>query len=291
MLCEAFGRLIAFAPLSRYSYVGFGSTYFSDFSLVHRSLGLRDMVSIEKDKEKKSRFLYNRPFTCIKLRFETSSYALPLLGWTKRRILWLDYDGKLDRNVLADVAIVCSRVRSGSVLVISVNAMPDKLDDRVRLFEDRVGLYKLPAGTSEQTLAGWGTAAISRTLVVNEIEEALARRNADAPEERKLKFHQLFHFRYSDGAKMLTTGGVFVSQAERDNLVQCHFGTLDFIRPGEESYQIEVPNLTFREMHHLNRQLPTTEKKTLKAKSIPADDLLKYRRIYRYFPRFAEAEF
>ncbi len=49
MLCEAIKRLAVFDKIESYKYVGFGSAYFSDFSLIHRSLGIEDMLSIEKD--------------------------------------------------------------------------------------------------------------------------------------------------------------------------------------------------------------------------------------------------
>jgi hypothetical protein len=40
MLCDAFRRLSAFGKVENYQYIGFGSTYFSDFSLFHKALGI-----------------------------------------------------------------------------------------------------------------------------------------------------------------------------------------------------------------------------------------------------------
>lgn len=44
MLCAAFERLHPFQRIERYRYVGFGSIYFSDFQLLHRQLGITDML-------------------------------------------------------------------------------------------------------------------------------------------------------------------------------------------------------------------------------------------------------
>ena len=49
MMGEALRRLHPFQRVEAYRYVGFGSIYFSDFQLVHRTLGLNSMISIEKD--------------------------------------------------------------------------------------------------------------------------------------------------------------------------------------------------------------------------------------------------
>lgn len=72
MLSEAFRCLTSFGSVSSYRYVGFGSHFFSDFKLFHRSLGITQMISIEDNKEYKERFTFNIPYSCIKLRFGNS---------------------------------------------------------------------------------------------------------------------------------------------------------------------------------------------------------------------------
>ena len=68
MLVETFRRLSEFGAVDSYRYVGFGSTYFSDFSLFHKTLGIRSMISIERDLSNRKRFEFNRPFNCAKYR-------------------------------------------------------------------------------------------------------------------------------------------------------------------------------------------------------------------------------
>ena len=69
----------------------------------------------------------------------------------------------------------------------------------------------------------------------------------------------------------------------------CDFDQLDFVRNGSEAYEIVVPNLTLREMRHIDAQLPANSTENVDA-PVKADDLSAYIAIYRYFPRFVEAE-
>lgn len=72
MLCEAFRQLSIFSDVEAYRYIGFGSKYFSDFTLIHKTLGIKDMISIERNVQNRARFEFNRPFDCIRLMFGES---------------------------------------------------------------------------------------------------------------------------------------------------------------------------------------------------------------------------
>src|SRR5437879_5407175 len=87
MLRDAFKKLSEFGTLESYRYVGFGSTYFSDFFLFHKSLGITNMTSIEKDVANRDRFLFNIPYNCIGIEFGESGNVLPSLPWNTRTIL------------------------------------------------------------------------------------------------------------------------------------------------------------------------------------------------------------
>ena len=65
MLGNAFRKLSDFGAVESYRYIGFGSTYFSDFILFHKALGIKHMISIERDRENEERFRFNCPFRCI----------------------------------------------------------------------------------------------------------------------------------------------------------------------------------------------------------------------------------
>ena len=291
MLCDCFRRLSPIARVDMYRYVGFGSPYFSDFSLIHRALGITDLVCIEKATQKKDRFELNRPYGSIELMWGESTELLPELDWHPRTILWLDYDGMLNADGLADIATFCRSCTPGSLLVVSVNAHPNGGTDQQRLavLRDRVGAGKVPHDAHGKPLGGWDLAALCRRIIEAEIKGTLSGRNGGLSPNAHLSYTQLFNFNYRDGARMLTTGGLVYDVGQENLVSYCGFDQLDFVRRGAEAYEIVVPNLTFREMRHIDAQLPSAPGQEVDA-PLQAKDLEAYRAIYRYFPRFVEAE-
>lgn len=297
MLVDAFRRLSEFGSIDSYRYIGFGSTYFSDFSLFHKALGIRNMISIERDVSNRKRFEFNCPFKCIRIAFGNSSDVLPTLGWNARTILWLDYDGTLEPSVLADVRFFCASAITGSVIVVTVNAEPETLDEkapRLAVLQRRLGRENIPPDVREEELSDWGTARVFRRIITSEILETLSERNGGLTEESRIEYKQLFDFRYQDGDRMLSVGGLLYEKGQEGHLAKCGFDHLDFIRsslrPDSRPCFIEVPRLTYREIRHLDRQLPRAKRKKLTVPRVPLADIRKYESIYRYFPTFAETE-
>jgi len=293
MLCEAFHRLSEFGSLSSFRYIGFGSTYFSDFALFHRALGLRHMVSIEKDAVNKRRFEFNRPYRCIEMKFGHSNDVLSTLPWDVRTIGWFDYDDPLDASVLADVRYVCMAAHAPSLFIFTVNAQPyayDQDNPRLPQLIKKVGEEKVPTEIAEKDLSGWGTASVSRRIIINEIQETLAARNGALPSENQILFKQLFHFRYADNAKMLTVGGLLYEKGQAPSIGKCDFESLKFVRTQNIPYVIEVPSLTYKEIGHLDSQLPREKRKQVHSPKVPIKDIKRYEAIYRHFPRFAETD-
>jgi hypothetical protein len=297
MLCETFRRLSIFGKVEAYSYIGFGSTFFSDFALFHKSLNISSMTSIEKDVSKKDRFEFNRPFRCIEIEYGNSREIIPNLNWETRSILWLDYDSRLTKNVLLDINSFCAKAIPASLIIISVNVEPEKInipyDDipnyRLEQLRKAVGVVRFPKDLRGKELAKWGTAKVCRKIIYNEIMQTLNGRNGIRKKGNKLCYKQLFNFHYSDNAKMLTTGGLLYDEGQEHLIDQCAFNDLSFVRQNDESYHIEVPSLTFKEIRHINEQLPKKNGQQLVAPAVQSTDIDKYEKIYRYFPAFTEA--
>ena len=53
MLSEALRKLHPFAAVDSYRYIGMGSIWFTDFAHFHRTLGITDMVSLEREAQHK----------------------------------------------------------------------------------------------------------------------------------------------------------------------------------------------------------------------------------------------
>jgi hypothetical protein len=306
MLRDAFRKLTAFAKLDSYRYIGFGSTYFSDFSLFHKDLGIKNMLSIEyeENETKQRRFEFNRPFNCVQIRFDHSNDVLSTISWEPRTIVWLDYDGSLDQTVLADIQFICSSATAGSVIVISINAHPDRIDvNRRDKLERSVGEENIPLSLKskndndfDDALAGWGTARVYRDIIHNKIKDVLRERNFGLASENKMKYLQIFNFQYADGAKMLTVGGVLYDEGLSPQIASCQFERLEFVKTHGEAYRISVLSLTYREIRFLDKFLPISDETELedllrdKEIYIPPRDVKHYGNLYRYFPNFAETD-
>jgi hypothetical protein len=297
MLVETFRRLAEFGAIDSYRYIGFGSTYFSDFSLLHKTLGIQNMISIERDISNRKRFEFNCPFNCIRMAFGESKEILPTLSWNMKTILWLDYDGSLESSVLTDVKFFCASAPSGSVLVVTVNAEPYELnEDKPRLEElhKTLGRERVPPDVNENDLSDWGTARVFRRILTSEILETISERNGGLADGNKIEYKQLFDFCYRDGDRMSTIGGLLFERGQEPIVAKCGFDRLDFLRSSlrkdSKPCVLEVPKLTYREIRHLDRQLPRAKSKKLTVPKVPPTDIKKYESIYRFFPTFAETE-
>lgn len=292
MLCESFSRLGSFMPVDEYQYVGFGSPFFRDFILFHRELNITNMVNIEKNRQRQKRFEANKPFSCVSLKYGTATRQLPLLDWEKRKILWLDYDQRLDASMLDDISYFFENAVSGSVIVVTINV---KTEGRLtlQLLKDRVGEQLIPDNIDEDRVEGWGLAAVCKEICENQINQRMLARNDVLEEDEEFVYEQLYYFHYNDGTPMLSFGGILYTHNEESNFRGCSFSKLPYIRRnGRAAFEIIVPVLTSGDLSYLNKQLPLTGRTRLKGndRSIPGEDLVSFRSIYRYFPSFAEIE-
>lgn len=292
-MCEAFARLSAFYPVSQFQYVGYGSTSFADFVLVHRMLGIFRMVSIERQEQAKARFRLNAPFDCIDIKFGESTDVLPDIDLKSQSIIWLDDDQALTKSVLRDINYVIASMAAPSVFVISVNASPwselapdPKIaSKRLEKLKEAVGEGAIPPSTTGISLQGWGTARVYYEIIADAIKSAAADRAVVDGTVHK----QLFHFRYQDGAKMLTVGGVLLRAEDAAAFDAAGFEKLFFVRNSAEPFHIKVPVLTFREMRYLDQLLPEGRAR-LPEGLFPESDVDEYAVIYRYFPLYAETD-
>ena len=302
MISFTLKKLSKFDSLSNYQYVGFGSTFFNDFILFHKDLGINKMISIEVSSNE-MRFNFNKPFNCIKMQFGDSHTVLPGLDWSTKNILWLDYDKTLRRSYLSDVSTFISSAVSGSFFMITVNCEPesygDSNQDRKNMLIEKIGEDNLHFGNR---LVDFSTNNLSKTLykiIIEYIMSELTNRNGGLSEENKLNFKQLFHFKYSDGAKMLTIGGMIVDANHQEIFNSVDFKEHSFVKEDEESFNINIPSLTLKEIRFLNSLLPNGVNEdgeildkalcALANPNIPSSDIKKYSKIYSFFPLYTEA--
>lgn len=309
MLGEMLSRIDKIADLSTYRYIGFGSTYFADFSLFHRTLGIDDMVSIESNYKVLERCKINKPYNCIELRAGKSGEVLPRLGLGDRpSLIWLDYDSPLMDSVFEDINTVLTSVTPGSFFIISVNADFGKIKYSAQknkysrdtkgyknYFKTLIGSARFPEKYEAIGLRQSDYHEIIYSTVVNEMEAA-ASRNPHG--EGALKFHQAVHFYYSDGADMLTIGGFIFKEAEEEESIRAMgLSNLPYYRHSKETFNISCPVLSLKETNELNAMLPAKIDSLEDIAGIndlneyPIDNeyIFEYSKLYRYYPSYIES--
>jgi hypothetical protein len=275
MIVECCRRLRGITSLSNYQYIGFGGLEFLDFDLFHRTLGIRRMISIESSG-KTERFDFNRPFAAIEMRYGQASNELPQLDWTGLKIVWLDYEGALTRELLRDCENVCRYLKQGSMLIVTMNAAAP-YGERLEALQKRLGTL-VPIETTEEGLEGWGFAR-TQYRILSEALNVIANDRNDKPSLR-----QLLNFCYKDGARMQTIAWIISSEALNGTVDSCGFQELDFFRDEPDPMIIDLPVLTSREIDHLNQQLPLTGRRKLKAGWLHPDERTRFSELYRWYP-------
>jgi hypothetical protein len=302
MLNFALKKLSHFDHLSNYQYVGFGSTTFHDFILFHKELGINQMISIESS-ENENRFNFNKPFSCIKMMFGNSQKVLPKINWEKKSILWLDYDKQVRDYYLSDIDTFITSATSASCILITLNCDPDAYGDTNEKRRDyiinQIGEKNLHFGNKLIDFASNNLPQTLYKILTARIKSTLSARNGILSKEDKLNFEQIFHFNYSDGAKMLTFGGILLTETDKEIFDNYKVGEYNFLSSNESTFNIEIPILTMKEVRFLNSQMPdgiddegNIVDDSLKGNFNPnltATEVLKFASIYRFFPHYTEA--
>lgn len=279
MVLDACRKLRAFAPLTTYQYVGFGAYEFIDFELCRRELGIITMHSIELNTHAQDRYTFNRPFSDIEIHFDRASNVLPdLLDDPVLRIVWLDYTGGLDQEVLQDVGTCIRTLQPGSVFVVTVTARPaTPATERRAALVRAIGAERVAPEITDESLAK-GLPAAQAGILAAEVAAQVTRRPDGA------MFEHLFNIRYRDDQPMHTWGGVLVTPGMRSAFESARFDELEQVSRDASLVDATVEPLTTRETLHLNRQLPVSSGERLSGEGIPDDALSAYERLYFWYP-------
>lgn len=306
ILIEILGKI---DEINKYRYVGMGSTHFYDFILLHKALGISDMISLERSRNSQ-RAKFNKPYDFIKVEDMNSTEFLERRAPQAKTILWLDYDSPLFRHgepsslnseILSDIEIVTSKAKAPTFLVISTQVNELRTLAKQKHFIDLAGSY-LPYGfKSEQRLKSDPSQFDSEFPLL--AQQVLLNVITEHQKYRDVKFIKLFSFVYEDGARMLSVGGVFDAEEKCDHYYNL-FSEDDYVATGNDEIQaIDVPILTYKEKAYLDSQIRKIAKEIedlgpeevdkymtkLAFKLANNRELCDYLRFYRYYPQYYEA--
>lgn len=293
-------RLSTCFSFYEYQYIGFGSKYFVDFILLHKSLHISDMISIEHDIHNKKRYEFNSPYSCIDIKFGSASEVLPSLDLNKKSIVWLDYDSSFSREMLGDVSILVSSLPSESIVCLTYNSQPYKSSEVEKdnphsqspyrdKFIELFGEENIPIKFDER---GWTNkkqfSKLIRQAIVNQIDKDLKTRELRGED---IRYEQIMYFDYSDGSHMSSLAFIIGGKEIEAKIKKCNLTMLPFYQKSDTSYCIEVPNLTAKEIRHLSEKMPSSVQKMIPDEvGITDKDVENFCKNYKYYPTFTEVE-
>lgn len=276
MFCDAVRSLRSLRPMEDYQYVGLGHWQFVDFELMRREVGIRSMVSIERNTSQQARFETNKPFGEIDLLFGEAFEKLQEIDLSRPTIAWLDYTSKLDAGVVRDLRFLTEKLPAGSVIAATLNCHPDREDQRLDALVRAVGNDIAPGDLSEDDLDRDGLPRVQRRVLVEQLGAKAAERTPPA------KIQQFLFLRYADRAPMTFWAALLVDETIDASTALLALERLEQFRDGDEPLEISVPWLSTREVIALNEQLRAGEVPTLRG--LNPNECEAYARLHRWYP-------
>lgn len=302
-------------PIRDAIYFGFGGPCMEDHRVIHSALGLRKLISIEKDPNIFAQQKFNRPLReiiCVNKEakdfideFDAEIRRIKISPLA-RRIIWFDYEApdEIMQQLQALQALI-DLSNDGDVLRITVNAHATTLGNRredesesalkarrMDKLRNRLGDFapeNLTAASTEH--AGYPLALL----------EAIKVSALRATSESGRTFLPLLIVQYADGQTMLTVTGIILGDDEVKNFLS-KTGLKKWTYYADEWQSLEklssAPSLTLRERMHMDQavmgsanKLPARLSYLTKLQRSKSSDLAGiYRRYQRFLPRFQHVD-
>ena len=275
--------------ISGYRYVGMGANRFYDFLLLHRFLGIQNMVSLEHDPDMVERARFNAPYGFVEVKEQSTTEFIQSDEYDGRSIYWFDYDGAIGTEIIDDIYSLGRSVSPGDFIFVTVSGEPPRVI-RNSSSRQRVDWYK-------QTFVD-----VANQIQPEDCEDSTFResvhqllcttfRHAFATAAHVFSMPlQIF---YRDGTKMVTVGGCYLRTADEMEFCRRCQQELPFLDvKGDEPYSIPNLSLSERERHVFD--LAATGRKNsrafnqLRSIGFKDRDVEHYRELIRYIPRYVE---
>lgn len=272
-------------------YIGLGSIWFTDFSIAHKELGIRNMISMEESDIGYSRSRFNRPFKTVEVKNGISSEILPELLDENRLtkspwMVWLDYDSQLNEGIISDLQLLVERLPQSSILLTTFNAVPSKYgkpNQRVENLKNMLGSV-VPDDLDKSDCDGDRLLQTLGELVTDYLKSAAIQVS------RPGGFHPAFRIPYRDGAGMVTVGGVLPAKDKASGLRTL---LMNHDWQGFADSVICAPLLTLREAAVLQSELPRRKRlsrTSIRRLGFDLEDhqIRAFEKYYMYYPSYAE---
>ena len=318
LFVDLLSRIERWWPLVDHVYLSMGAHSLEDHRLVHKNIGIKNLITFDADSEVVARQRFNAPTTSCYCHEGLSGEVIAKLDNVLTQygmsadsglVVWLDYTapGQIGSQI-REFQHLLDKGKVGDVVRITVNANPSSLGEfrdandrplpanelhqrRLGVLRSRIGEY-LPASCDAEK------------LTVEDFPIVLAQSFAAAalkaiPVSSSNVFSPLSLVRYSDGLQMLSITGCIMPknqvQAVRSKLSldAWPFSSSDWIT----IHHLVVPDLTLRERLFLERNINLANDKIIsglgfsKADQVDVSDFIdNYRLYYRFYPMVLSAE-
>ena len=283
MIIEMLQKIKKELPIEDYSYIGLGSIYFADFILFHKYLHINDMTSLEKDRKKKKRFKFNKPYDFIKLKMKVASTYLKELEWEKDPLfIWLDYDYFIDMDTIEDIIYISNKAKPNDIFIVTIDAEFPEDPDAMQQFLDDYRLYIGSDITVEKAKRNFPK--VLHRMVNTSLKEGEKYRSSN------IKISQLLNLSYKDTSKMYTYGCIF--EDHNSSIIEkCNLKQLGFIRTGKTVFKIDCPLITPKEKFHLDSCIKENKKciDPENQAGLKKAYYEKYGIFYKYYPQYFES--
>jgi hypothetical protein len=192
------------------------------------------------------------------------------------------------------------------------------------VFHDLVGHKELTKDLKPVDLSNKNISKTFAKIIYQRIKNALYAINSAS--KIKLEFVPLFNFKYQDGVPMYSFGGLYIDREIHGKALDAvEFNELEYVKGVDDVFNISIPNLTLKEIKYLESLMPTgnlpdeifskiTDPTVVVPNEdgpsivaapeapfedleieygahpkIPLKDVEKFKKIYKFFPTFAEA--
>lgn len=278
-------------PIRDYRYVGMGANRFYDFVLLHKYLGVRDMVSLEHDPRMYERALFNVPYRFIDVRNIRVIDFLATDAPSCSEIIWLDYDGGIGPDIVSDIASAAMRAKVGDFCFVTVAGAPPRImqnesdSNRLTIARDLMGDVASDVELQDMERSRFPSAV--HKILMASFKNAFATR-------REAIFVPLLQIEYADSMPMVTVGGAFLAPGTATEIRTRLKKALPFLSYDREKlYEIRSFHLTERERALFDRAITSPKKRSsernaLKSLGFRDSDFDAYSDLIRYLPRYVE---
>jgi hypothetical protein len=276
--------------ISGYRYVGMGANRFYDYLLLHRYLGIQNMVSLENDPEMVKRARFNAPYGFIEVREQSTTDFIQSDKFDGRSIYWFDYDGAIGTEVVADIYSLERAVSPGDFIFVTVSGEPPRVV-RKKSSTERADWYTETFGDVANQIQ---SEECEDNTFKQSVHKLLCTTFRHAFADTDSVFSMPLQIFYRDGTHMVTVGGCYLpAEVEGEFHRRCQ-QELPFLNiKGDAPYSIPNLSLSERERHVFDlaatgRRRNSKAFNKLRLMGFNDHDVERYRELIRYIPRYVE---